>query len=297
MSLIILLACLEIYIAVCINHWNSGFYNAIQNYDKVTFFKLLFQYGYLLIFYVLTLLGSYAFSSILEIKWRKWLTHYYLEQWFSSKAYYKSRFTHDGLDNPDQRISDDIHQFVQLSSNLMLGLFKALITLGSFIIILWGLSGDFKFNWAGYHFSLHGHMVWLAIAYSLFGTYITFKIGKKLIILAYKQQRYEADFRYNLVRVREYAEDILSYRGAEAEKQIITADFANIINNFMENVKRNLKLNAFNYAYMQLSEIVPTLISAVRYFAREITLGNMMQINSAFGRVEYAGPSHYNLLI
>jgi putative ATP-binding cassette transporter len=131
-------------------------------------------------------------------------------------------------------------------------------------------------------------MVWMAILYAIIGTYITFKIGNPLIKLNYQQQKYEADFRYNLVRVREYAEQVASYSGEEVEHKVVTRDFDNIVDNFMASVRRNLKINLFNYGYGQLSTIMPTIISAGRYFSKQITLGDMMQINSAFMRVEYS---------
>ena len=288
LSLIIILSLLEVYMSVRLNKWNATFYDAIQNYDKPAFLRALFQGIYIILSYVLTMLIGYYFKSLLEIKWRKWLTHFYLDNWFTTKAYYKVRFTKTGLENPDQRISEDIKEFINLTLSLSLGLFKSMISLGSFVIILWGLSGNFKFNLFNYHFYIPGYMVWMAILYALLGTYITFKIGRPLIKLTYEQQMYEADFRYNLVRVREYAEHIVSYKGDTAEKKIITKDFDNIVDNFMQSLRRNLKINIFNFVYMQASNIVPTIISAGRYFAKEITLGNMMQITSAFGQVQFS---------
>lgn len=288
LSLIILLSVLEVYMSVRLNKWNVTFYNAIQNYDKPAFLKALFQGTYIILLYVLTMLLGYYFNSILEIKWRKWLTHFYLDNWFTSKAYYKVRFTKTRLENPDQRISEDIKEFINLTLSLSLGLFRSVMSMGSFVVILWGLSGNFKFNLFNYHFYIPGYMVWIAILYAFLGTYITFKIGQPLIKLTYEQQMYEADFRYNLVRVREHAEHIVSYKGDAAEKKIITKDFDNIVGNFMQSLRRNLKINMFNFVYMQVSNIVPTIISAGRYFSKEITLGNMMQINSAFGQLQFS---------
>lgn len=288
LGIIIIFSLLEVYMSVWLNKWNATFYNAIQNYDKAAFMKALFQGIYIMGLYVCTMLIGYYFNSILEIKWRKWLTHFYLNDWFDSKAYYKSRFTNAHLDNPDQRISEDIREFIQLTLSLFMGIFKSIVSLASFTVILWNLSGNFKFNLLNHHFYIPGYMVWMAVLYALLGTYITFKIGRPLIKLTYEQQMYEADFRYNLVRVREYAEQVASYDGAEIEKKIITNDFDNIVTNFKQSINRNLKINMFNFAYMQVSNVVPTIISAGRYFSREITLGNMMQITSAFGQVQFS---------
>jgi putative ATP-binding cassette transporter len=288
LGIVIIFTLLEVYMAVWLNKWHVTFYNAIQNYDKAAFMKALFQGTYIMCLFVLIMLVGYYFNSILEVKWRKWLTHFYLDNWLDSKAYYKSRFTKAYSDNPDQRISEDIREFIQLTISLFMGVFKSIVSLASFVIILWGLSGNFKFNLLSHPFYIPGYMVWMAVLYAFLGTYITFKIGRPLIKLTYEQQMYEADFRYNLVRVREYAEHVASYDGAETEKKIIMKDFDNIVNNFIQNINRNLKINMFNFAYIQFSNIVPTVISAGRYFAKEITLGNMMQITSAFGQVQFA---------
>lgn len=288
--LALILACsiLSVYMSVWLNEWNGRFYNTIQNYDKTGFFNTLIQGFVIMSLYVFVMILSYYVTSVLEIKWRKWLTTYYLQEWFTSKAYYNSRFAQHKQDNPDQRISEDIHQFIQLTLQMFINFFRSILTLGSFVVILWGYSGNFKFNIHGHQFYIPGYMVWIAMSYALIGTYITFKIGNPLIRINFKQQKYEADFRYNLVRVREYAEQIASYRGYDAEQKIVTQDFDNIVDNFMQSVKRNLKINLFNYSYGQLSSIVPTIVSASRYFAKEITLGNMMQINSAFGQVQFS---------
>jgi putative ATP-binding cassette transporter len=288
LSIVITFSLLEVYMSVWLNKWDATFYNAIQNYDKAAFMKALFQGIYIMGLFVLTMLVGYYFNSILEIKWRKWLTHFYLNDWLDSKAYYKSRFTNAALDNPDQRISEDIREFIQLILSLFMGIFKSIVSLASFAVILWNLSGSFKFNLLNHHFYIPGYMLWMAVLYALLGTYITFKIGRPLIKLTYEQQMYEADFRYNLVRVREYAEHVASYDGGEIEKKIITKDFDNIVTNFRQSINRNLKINMFNYAYIQVSNIVPAIISAGRYFSREITLGNMMQITSAFGQVQFS---------
>jgi putative ATP-binding cassette transporter len=288
LGVVIIFSLFEVYMAVWLNKWHVSFYNAIQDYNKVAFLKALFQGTYILILYVMIMLVGYYFNSILEVRWRKSLTHFYLNDWLDSKTYYKSRFTHTYSDNPDQRISEDIRDFIQLSLSLFMGVFKSIVSLASFAVILWGLSGQFKFNLLNHSFYIPGYMVWMAVLYAFLGTYITFKIGRPLIKLTYQQQKYEANFRYNLVRIREYAEQVASYDGIETEKKILTSDFDNIVTNFMQNINRNLKINMFNFAYIQFSNIVPTIISAGRYFSREITLGNMMQITSAFGQVQFS---------
>ncbi len=283
---IIVFSLLEVYMSVRLNKWNVGFYNAIQNFDKPGFLKALYLFSILIFSYISVIVIGFYFSSILDVRWRKWLTNFYINDWFGSKTYYRSRFTDTYLDNPDQRISEDIREFVQLSHSLFFGIFKSVITLASFAIILWGLSGNFKFILFNHKFNIPGYMVWLAVLYAFIGTYIMFKIGRPLIKLNYQQQMYEADFRYNLVRVREYAEHVASYNGDEIEKKIIKKDFDNIVSNFIQTLKRNIKISLFEIFYAQISNIVPFLIAGGRYFSKEIAFGSLMQIGSAFGSVQ-----------
>ncbi len=288
LCLIIALSFIEVYMAVRLNSWNGALFNAIERYQKAVYVKLLFQGLFIMSLYILAMLLGVYLNSVLEIKWRKWQTNYYLSAWFSSKAYYKSRFISGLSDNPDQRISEDIHQFVQATLSLFMTVFKAATRLVSFVVILWQLSGNFKFNLFNHHFYIPGYMVWIAIIYSLIGTYVVFKIGRPLIKLTFEQQKYEADFRYNLVRTREYAENVAAYGGEEIESRIVNKDFQSIVKNFMQTINRRLKINMFDLAYSQLSEIVPTLISAFKFFAHEINLGTMMRISSAFGSVQFS---------
>ncbi len=286
--MILLINLFEVYMAVQLNNWNGTFYNTLQNYDKVGFMHALYLGLIIIVIYVTLQIIGYYFSFILEIRWRKWMTNNYLTLYFQNKLFYKIRFIDSNQDNPDQRISEDIPQFIALTIQLFMGAFKAATTLISFIFILWRLSGNFKFLILDHQFYIPGFMVWIALLCAFVSTYVTFKIGNPLIKLSFTHQVYEADFRYNLVRVREYAEHIASYKGEIIEKSILTKDFENIQENFMHTLYRNLKINIFNFTYLQISSIIPSIISAGRFFSREITLGNMMQINSAFGQVNFS---------
>lgn len=288
--LVIILSCaiFEVYMSVRLTEWNGGFYNSLQNYDQRKFFTLLVSGSIIMLLFVFATIFTYYSSSILEIQWRKWLTEYYLQAWVKSRSYYFSEFIQNNQDNPDQRISDDVHQFVNLTIKILITSFRSIISLGSFLVILWRFSGNFIFNISTHSFFIPGYMVWLALLYAGIGTYITFKIGNPLIKLNYQQQCYEANFRYNLVRIREHSQQIAAYKAAAIESQHATRDFNHIVDNFMQVLRRNFKINMFNYTYGQISTIIPTLISAGRYFARKITLGDMMQINSAFARVQFA---------
>mgnify|MGYP000325981575 CR=1 FL=1 len=285
---VIILNLAMVGMTVLINQWYNVFYDAIQNYNKPVFFNSLIKFAILAFIYITLAVLAYYFRKILEIKWRSWMTKYYLERWFKYKAYYKTRFTQVITDNPDQRISEDINSFIVLFLDLSLGLMTSIVSLASFVVILWKISGALDFTLLGHHIIINGYMVWAAVLYAIVGTYITFKIGKPIIKLDFQQQAYEADFRFGLMRVREHAENIAFYNGEAREEKFLVGRFTNVINNFVAIIYRQLKINIFNIGYDQIAIIFPILVSAPRYFAKIIKLGALMQIASAFGKVQDA---------
>ncbi|MCC2644325.1 MAG: transporter ATP-binding protein [Burkholderiales bacterium] len=287
-TVVIIFNLLMVATSVVFNKWNNAFYNTLQNFDKVKFYQLIIKFCFIAIFSITCAVLAYYFRKILEIRWRRWLTAYYLDKWFQSKAYYKTKFLSQVSDNPDQRISDDINSFIVLVMELSLGLINAIVTLCSFSVILWTLSGSLKFMLSYYHIVIPGYMLWVAILYALIGTYITFKIGRPLIKLDYQQQAYEADFRFGLMRIREHSENIAFYNGETQEKIILTNRFTNVVNNFVSIIYRQLKIDIFGIGYGRVANIFPILVAAPRYFAKVIQLGDLMQIANAFGHVQGA---------
>jgi putative ATP-binding cassette transporter len=285
-GLVIIFNLLTVYMSVLFNKWNNGFYDAIQHYDKKTFFALLYKFMIMAFFFILFQVLSYYFRKLLEIRWRRWSTNFYLSTWFHKKSYYKNRFLNQISDNPDQRISEDVNGFIVLTLDLTLGLLSSVVTLVSFIIILWKISGVIEFNFLKHHYVVHGFMVYAALLYAIVGTYLTFKVGKKLIKLDFQQQAYEADFRYNLMRVREYSENIAFYNGEPQEQSGLSNRFNNVVNNFVAIIYRQMKIDILGISYSQLAVIFPMLVAAPRYFAKAIQLGDLMQILSAFGHVQ-----------
>lgn len=285
--MIIIASVVDVYSAVKINEWYSIFYDAIGKFDKSAFYSSLFIGIFWMSISVLFITLAAFLSAVLEVKWRKWLTTHMLEKWFHNHAFYYS-LLNNSQDNPDQRISEDIHKFVNLTISIPLKFFTSILTLGSFVIILWNLSSSFTYNFSVKEFYIPGFMVWIAILYALIGTLITFKIGNPLIGLKYNQQRYEANFRYSLVRVRENAESITAYNGSIVENKLLEKDFVSVVNNFIMIAKLKFKINLFSYGYGSISTILPSVLCAGQYFAKKLTLGSLMQINSAFGRVQYA---------
>lgn len=273
-----------VYLNVLFNDWNNDFYNAIQSLNRIKFQAALWKFTQLAsIFIVLAVYQNYL-NQWLQIQWRQWSTEYFITRWLQDGAFYRLPWQTEYTDNPDQRISEDVNQFVELTLSLSLGFLNATVTLFSFVFILWNLSGAFV--WAG--FTIPGYMVYAAIFYSLLGSWLTVKIGRPLAGLNFLQQRYEADFRFSLVRLREHAESIALLKGESAEKGRFQQQFSNIAQNFLLIMRQQKRLTWLNAGYNQIANIFPILVAAPRFFSQQIQLGGLMQIASAFSRVHEA---------
>ena len=213
------------------------------------------------------------------------MTKNYLNSWMEGKTYYKLQ---DATDNPDQRISEDIGQFVNLTLQLIIGFLRQLTTLAAFSVVLWELSGSLTFTIGGAEFVIVGYMFWFSLIYSGVGTFLAHKVGRKLITLNFDQQKYEADFRFSMMRVRENSESIAFYCGEPAEMESFLQRFSAVIKNFWQLMKKTKHLNFYVSSYGQLALIVPLIMCAPRYFAKEIQIGGVQQVCSAFNHVQNA---------
>jgi putative ATP-binding cassette transporter len=271
-----------VYLNVKFNAWYNDFYNAIQEKKADDFYRLLAWFTFLAFMYIGFAVYRLYLRQMLEIEWRKWLNERYLQNWLAGRAYYKLQLLDRGTDNPDQRIADDLRLFVELTLRLGLGLLSAVVTLLSFVAILWTLSGALEI--AG--ISIPGYMVWCALLYAILGTWLTHTIGKPLIGLEFEKQRYEADYRFSLVRLRENSEGVALYRGENEELGNFRARFAGVISNWWGIMKKQKQLGFFTISYDQLALIFPFIVAGPRYFSGAIQLGGLMQISSAFGQVQ-----------
>ena len=274
-----------VYLLVQLNEWYQIFWDALQNYEQERFFPLLGRFSVLAFVYIMIAVYAIYLRQMLQIKWRTWMTNNYLRAWMGGQTYYKLQVA---TDNPDQRISEDIGQFVNLSLALLIDFLKQLSTLAAFGVVLWNLSGSFTFTLGGTEIVIAGYMFWFSLIYSGVGTVLAHKVGRKLIALNFDQQRYEADFRFSMMRVRENSESIAFYRGEPAEMEGFDLKFSNVIKNYWQLMKKTKHLNFYANGYGQLAVIVPLIMAYPRYFAKEIQLGGLMQISSAFGRVQDA---------
>jgi len=275
-----------VYMNVQFNEWYNSFYNALQEKDKASFWKLMGRFAILATIYIAMAVYAFYLNQMLQIRWRRWLTGDYLQQWLADRAYYRLQLAGSPADNPDQRIAEDFRLFVDETLSLSLGFLNAVVTLGSFVGILWGLSGPLAVPWNGGEVVIPGYMVWAALVYAIAGTWLTHKIGKVLIGLNFNQQRYEADFRFALVRFRENAEGIALYSGEKDELEGFRSRFGAVVDNWWRIMKRQKVLNTFTIGYNQVAIIFPFLVAGNRYFAGTIQLGGLMQISNAFGQVQ-----------
>ena len=273
-------------INVWLNRWMNGFYNALQNLDKETFLQSLLEFTWIAALFIVTAVYMIYLSQMLQIRWRTWLTDRYLDEWLRGQTYYRMQVFEKATDNPDQRISEDIAALVDRTLNLGLGLLRAVVTLVSFVTILWSLSGSLSIPLGGLgEITVPGYMVWAALLYAVLGTWLTARIGNPLITLNFNQQRFEADFRYNLVRIRENSESIAIYSGEGREKGHLWIRFKAVVGNFWQIMRQQKKLTWMTSTYNQLSYIFPLVVAAPRFFSGQIKLGGLMQISQAFGQV------------
>jgi vitamin B12/bleomycin/antimicrobial peptide transport system ATP-binding/permease protein len=277
----------NVYISVLINKWNNTFYNALQQLDSAVFFR---QIGiFCLLAGISILLSVYAFylQQMLQIRWRRWLTDRYLGAWLADQAYYRLQLEGHPTDNPDQRISEDLDSFTSYVLNLSLGLLTSVVTLFSFLVILWGLSGPADIplgSWG--HVAIPGYLVWAALLYAGLGTWLTVKIGRPLVSLNFAQQRLEADFRFALMRLRENAESVALFAGERSEMKQYKHRFSFVFDNFWAIMKRKKAVSFFTVGYSQVAIIFPYVVVAPRFFAGQIKLGGLMQVASAFNSVQ-----------
>ena len=291
LSAIVLLNLGAVGMLVLINDWNRLFYDALQNKDAAVFWEQLTRFTYLAFGFIVIAVYKFYLTQLLELRWRAWMTRQLLGRWLSNQAFYTlelTRFSSALPDNPDQRIQEDVAQFTNLTVSLSMGLLNSVVTLLSFVGILWSLSGGFAFTLGGYNWDIPGFMVWMALLYCVVGSVITHRIGRPLIGLNFEQQRREADFRHHLIRVREYSEAIALDQGSATEEQQLDLRFGSVLTKTLQLLKAQKSLTWFTSGFGQAAVVFPFIVAAPRFFSGAIQLGELMQIASAFGRVQDA---------
>jgi vitamin B12/bleomycin/antimicrobial peptide transport system ATP-binding/permease protein len=277
-----------VFLTVQFNRWNNVFYNALQDRNQAVFTYQIAYFCFLATIWVALKVYQLYLNQWLQIRWRRWMTARYLSGWLDHANHYRMQLLGDAADNPDQRIAEDTQRFVEQTLALGIGLLSSVVTLASFVLILWGLSNEAPLHLFGKDIAIPGYLVLGAMVYALLGTVLTHLIGRPLVGLNFQQQRYEADFRFNLVRTRENAEQIALMRGEPVERTRLLSRFAMVVQNWLGIMQRTKKLTAFTSGYSQAAVIFPYILVAPAYFAEKIQLGGMMQTASAFSSVQEA---------
>ncbi|MDE1905475.1 MAG: ABC transporter ATP-binding protein/permease [Rhodospirillales bacterium] len=297
---VIALNLIQVGLNVVLTYWSADFFNAIQVYDVKTVVTLLYLpivqipgkgpmagFAELVTIYVLIAVYATYLTQMLQIKWRQWLTIHYVKNWLHDRAYYNISLSHVPnavVDNPDQRISEDLNDFTNNTLSLGTDFITNVVTLFSFVFVLYSISGSITL----FGVTIPGYMLWVAVLYSLVGTGITHLIGRRLIPLSFNQQKYEANFRFRLVRVRENPEGIALSHGEAEEDAELGSSFQFVRDNFWAIMRRTKVLNFFTISFSQIASIFPLVVTLPRYFAKQVGLGGLQQIQLVFGQVQGA---------
>ena len=272
---------------VLFNDWNRRFYDSLQNKDEAAFWREIIIFSMLAAGFIAAGVARAIVSPYLRLRWRRWLTRRYLAHWLDGRGYYRIELQRT-VDNADQRIAEDLRLLGEYTMTLLLGLLGAIATLISFLFILWNLSGPLSLAPIGINVTIPGYMAWVCVIYAVVGTFLANLVGRRLIPLNFQRQRYEANFRFSLVRVRENAEGIALYRGEEREAEVLNERFADVFANGWRVLFTQAQLALYQVSYGQIAIIFPYIVTAPGFFAGAITLGVVMQTASAFGQVQGA---------
>lgn len=281
-TVIVFFNLLSVRLEILFSEWYKAIYNALQNMDENVFWIQIAVFCILATVHICNVLLTYYLTQRLSIQWRTWLNREMVEKWMANQAYYKTQYVYNQLDNPDQRIQQDIKSYVTNSIGFATGVISAVVSIVAFTVILWGLAGPMNIG----GITIPHAIVYLVFIYVLVTSVFAFKIGAPLIGLNFADERLNANYRYSLIRIKEYAESIAFFRGEKMEKSLLFKQFEKVIQNVWQVVYRTLKLSGFNLAVSQASVIFPFIIQASRYFSKQIQLGDLIQTAQSFGRLQ-----------
>jgi putative ATP-binding cassette transporter len=273
-----------VWLEVQFNTWNKNFFNALEQKNQPEFVRQLWIFSVIAFVWIVGRVYQIYLQQMLQIEWRAWLNDHFLADWLKDRSYYRLQLLDRGVDNPDQRIAEDLRLFVDNTLDLALGLLSSLVTLVSFTIILWSLSGDFTIGGV----AIPGFMFWVALIYTGIGSWLTYKIGRPLVKLNFNQQRFEADYRYALVRLRENSEGVALYKGEALELGNFRERFRHVIDNWWGIMRTRKQLNWFVSFFYQFSVPFPYLVAAPRYFSGAVGMGYIFQVGNSFTNVRGA---------
>jgi vitamin B12/bleomycin/antimicrobial peptide transport system ATP-binding/permease protein len=278
----------QVYLQVALNEWSVPFYTALQKKDAVTFWTQMKVFGYLALFFISSAVAELYLTLYLDIKWRTWMTAQFTQKWLTNHVHYKLGF-YPSTDNPDQRITDDVREFVRMTLDIFIRLFTTALTLYKFAVIIWLLSANFPLNLFGVELTkAPGYLFWVAFAYSAFGTIVTHYIARSLVSINFFRQKTEADFRFSLARIREYGEPIGLLKGEAQENKTLMSRFGAYVTVYRDYMRVQKNMTLFTAFFGQASVMFPFLLCASAYFAAGSTMeyGALQQVVRAFGTVE-----------
>src|SRR5262245_26069933 len=224
-------------------------------------------------------------QQLLRVRWRRWLTAYFLERWIGPQAYCQADLRGAQLDNPDVRIAEDVRDFVASALGLSLTLLQAIVTLISFSALLWALSSHWAIPIAGETRRIPGLMLWVAVVFALLSMWITQVVGRKLTPINFDKIRLEADFRYGLVRYRDHVEAVALMRGEGVERLGAVGRFQRVVDNFHDLVRGQRNLSLLTQGIGAANSLIPLGLAAAAYFSDVLTLGVIAQTRFAYGQV------------
>ncbi|HSW93921.1 MAG TPA: ABC transporter ATP-binding protein/permease [Gammaproteobacteria bacterium] len=289
LGVVIVMSMVLVGMDVVFTNWYNHFYNALQDYDWRGALDLIFIFVFIAGVNIILAVYRYYLQSFLALRWRRWLTHQFIDRWLEKRGYYYLEDFNDSTDNPDQRIQEDINSLVNMSLSLLVGMLSAVVTIFAFVFVLWELSGTLTLPFGSFG-TLHvpGYLVWVAIIYAILGTTATFKIGRPLIMLNFEQQRREANFRFAAIDLRSHAEHVALYRGEMHQKNSLNQIFGGVLDNWYAIILRQKLLLWFTAGYNQISVILPLVVALPNYFNKVFKLGGLIQTLSAFARIQEA---------
>ncbi|WP_186197911.1 ABC transporter ATP-binding protein/permease [Burkholderia gladioli] len=272
------------YIAVWLNRWTGTFYDAVGSGRFQALPNLLLQFLLVSMAAAALTMSTVVLQSIVEIRWRRWLTTWLADQWLARHTYY--RIERDrALENIDQRIAEDAKQFVKDTLLLSMGVLQVPVSIVSFSVILWSIGHSLDLDIGGHTYQIHGYLVYAVFLYQGLFFWATHLLGRRLITLNAKQNRVEGDFRVLMVRVREFAEQIAFFDGSGAEGKRLNGAFRQVVSNLYALLWVNTRVSLFTNIVGQVSSVVPTLLVLPQLMTGGLTLGGLMRSNAAFNSV------------
>ena len=274
-----------ILIGVWIVQWDKRFYDALHDMNGAVLPALVIEYlGYLGLVVAWMNAGEWLRKRLI-IHWREQMSEQFQRAWLAEHKHYRLQLGSEP-DNPDQRIAEDIALLASQSLELVRSFIAKSVTLVTYLTILWKLSGEQTLNLGGYQLTIHGHLVWIALAYSALTTWLGHLVGGKLQALNVERQHREADYRATLLRIRDHSEQIALYRGAPAEQARLEQRFAHIKTNWRALIDREYWFGMFYASYVRISIFIPIFATLPMYLAKKLSFGDIMQTRAAFARVQ-----------